>query len=258
MINSFDTDVAIDVGINAAIIYKNIQYWCEKNRTNEQHFHDGYYWTYNSISAYCSQFPYLSEKQIRSSLKLLEEKGYIKSSIYNNASYDRTKWYADIHTDKRSDCICPTGQMDLPQRADGFAPEGKPIPDIIPDIIPNNIDIHSGPEKQKKKFIPPTLEEVAAYCKERNNNVDPKQFFDYYSTGEWKDAKGNPVKNWKQKIITWEKHNKENKQRYKSYKSTAWVTGEEAGFVFNDNKTVDPEPSSDEDIPEDILNMFGD
>ena len=56
------------------------------------------------------------------------------------------------------------------------------------------------------RFIPPTLEEVKAYCEERHNLVDPQRFFDYYQAGGWKDAKGNPVKNWKQKIITWEKH----------------------------------------------------
>ena len=60
-------------------------------------------------------------------------------------------------------------------------------------------------DKPKKRFVKPTLEEVQAYCKERNNNVDARAFFDYYDTGDWKDAKGKPVKNWKQKVITWER-----------------------------------------------------
>ena len=61
------------------------------------------------------------------------------------------------------------------------------------------------PKRGKKEFVPPTLEEVEAYCKERNNNVDPKTFYDYFTAGNWHDSKGNPVKNWKQKLITWEK-----------------------------------------------------
>ena len=60
-------------------------------------------------------------------------------------------------------------------------------------------------EKSTNKFVPPTLEEIEAYCKQRNNRVNPKAFFDYFTEGKWKDAKGQPVKNWKQKIITWEK-----------------------------------------------------
>jgi len=59
-----------------------------------------------------------------------------------------------------------------------------------------------------KKFIPPTLEEIQAYCKERNNNVDPKKFYDFFNTGDWIDSKGEPVRNWKQKVITWEGRNK--------------------------------------------------
>lgn len=61
--------------------------------------------------------------------------------------------------------------------------------------------------KKKKEFTPPTLEEVKAYCEERKNNVDYKYFYDYYSSGNWKDKKGDPVKNWKQRIITWERNN---------------------------------------------------
>lgn len=60
----------------------------------------------------------------------------------------------------------------------------------------------------KERFKKPTLEEVEAYCKERGNKVNPKKFYDFYETGNWKDSKGNQVKNWKQKVITWEKENK--------------------------------------------------
>ena len=66
------------------------------------------------------------------------------------------------------------------------------------------IDIKESKEKKRKRFVPPTLDEVKAYCKERNNDVDAQKFFDYYKQGGWKDSKGNPVKNWKQKLITWE------------------------------------------------------
>lgn len=69
----------------------------------------------------------------------------------------------------------------------------------------NDKKINKKNNSSQGKFVPPTLEEVEAYCKERNNNVDPKYFYDYFTTGHWKDSKGNPVRNWKQKIITWEK-----------------------------------------------------
>lgn len=64
-------------------------------------------------------------------------------------------------------------------------------------------------EKKEKTFTPPTLEEIKQYCIERNNGVDPQRFYDYYNAGDWKDSKGKPLKNWKQKMIAvWEEKEK--------------------------------------------------
>ncbi len=60
-------------------------------------------------------------------------------------------------------------------------------------------------EKDKRKrFAPPSLQDIQNYCKERNNSVSASKFFDYYSAGEWKDKDGKAVKNWKQKLLSWE------------------------------------------------------
>lgn len=58
------------------------------------------------------------------------------------------------------------------------------------------------------RFIPPTLEEVKAYCIERQNNVDAERFIDYYTSNGWKVGK-NPMKDWKAAVRTWEKSAKE-------------------------------------------------
>lgn len=61
------------------------------------------------------------------------------------------------------------------------------------------------PEKPKqKRFQPPTLEEVKAYCAERNNSVDAEHWFDYYTSNGWRVGK-NPMKDWKGAVRTWEK-----------------------------------------------------
>lgn len=54
-------------------------------------------------------------------------------------------------------------------------------------------------------FVPPTLKEVGDYIREKGYSVDPKLFYDFFTTGEpkWVDSNGKPVRNWKQKIITW-------------------------------------------------------
>lgn len=62
----------------------------------------------------------------------------------------------------------------------------------------------SPPLREKKKFTPPTLEEVEEYATTRGRVDLAKRFFDYYNVGDWRDKDDKPVKNWKQKFITWE------------------------------------------------------
>lgn len=59
-------------------------------------------------------------------------------------------------------------------------------------------------EAPRKRFAPPTLEDVQAYCSERKNTVDPQRFIDYYSANGWKVGK-NPMKDWKAAVRTWER-----------------------------------------------------
>ena len=125
MINAFDTEVAQLVGVNAAVLFKNICYWVEKNATNGKNEHDGRYWTYNSMKAYEEQFPYLTSKQIRTALTKLEEEGLIATGCFNDVPYDRTKWYT---VTEKGYSIFPEGRPHLPLRANQFAEEGEPIP----------------------------------------------------------------------------------------------------------------------------------
>lgn len=73
-------------------------------------------------------------------------------------------------------------------------------------------------EKVEKEESPhhPTREEVRAYAKERNSTIDPDFFFDYFSTRNWVDKKGDPVRNWKNKFVTWENADKKRKAEQKA------------------------------------------
>ena len=73
--------------------------------------------------------------------------------------------------------------------------------------------------KKPRRFIPPTVEEVREYCFQRKSGIDPVRFWEYFDTGGWKDSEGKPVRNWKQKLITWETHGKEKGKD--TYDSTA-------------------------------------
>ena len=55
----------------------------------------------------------------------------------------------------------------------------------------------------------PSISEIADYCSERNNGIDPQAFFDYYEANGWVQGKSKkPVKDWKACVRTWESRNK--------------------------------------------------
>lgn len=76
----------------------------------------------------------------------------------------------------------------------------------IHSIEENSIDKNSIEKKEiykERKFKKPTLIEVEEYCKERNNEVDPQKFIDFYESKGWLVGK-SPMKDWKACIRTWE------------------------------------------------------
>lgn len=138
---SFDKKVAKHVGTDAAIILSNIEFWQAKNKANNKNFHDGYYWTYNSVSAWSELFDYLTKSQIRRCLDKLESNKYVLTGNYNTSTYDRTKWYCSIR------------EIHLSESSNGFDRSNEPIPYNKPNInTDNKQNINSIPKNQKNDF----------------------------------------------------------------------------------------------------------
>jgi hypothetical protein len=57
----------------------------------------------------------------------------------------------------------------------------------------------------QKRFLIPSISEILTYCKERNNEVNPEQFYDHYQSNGWMVGK-NKMKDWKAAVRTWEKN----------------------------------------------------
>jgi hypothetical protein len=86
-----------------------------------------------------------------------------------------------------------------------------------------------------KQFIKPTMEEVAAYCKERGGVVDPQRWFDHYESNGWKVGR-NPMKDWQAAVRKWENNG-------------------HANGAVNGQQRNGPRPLSDEEIEK--LNRTG-
>ena len=90
----FDIDIAMEYGVNAALIFQNLVFWIKKNEENGNNFHNGTYWTYNSREQYHELFPYMSLYQINTAFKTLINNRLIITGNFNKNSYDQTLWYA--------------------------------------------------------------------------------------------------------------------------------------------------------------------
>ena len=73
-----------------------------------------------------------------------------------------------------------------------------------------NKTFDSSPDKPTEaRARPSSVDEVRAYCEERQNNIDPQRFMDFYESNGWVQGKGKPIKDWKAAVRTWEQRDRE-------------------------------------------------
>ncbi|QMP85179.1 replication initiation protein [Flavobacterium phage vB_FspP_elemoE_6-9C] len=157
MNHSFNVDIAKKYGVELAIILENMQWWIAKNKANKKHFHQGSYWTYNSVKAFSELFPYWSVHQIGRFLRRLEDEGLIVSKNFNKAGYDKTKWYTVNDSLILQNCNIECAEMHNP-----LCENAQPIPDINTDINNSLVGSSQTPTKKdsKKDLFKTKLSEV--------------------------------------------------------------------------------------------------
>lgn len=127
MQHHFSVEVAVEYGINSAIMLEHFYYWQKQNEVNEQNYINGRYWTYNSVKAFQKWYPYLTLKQIRTAIQKLLDCGLLEGAELSTSPYDHTKWYSLTEEGLR---LCQVdlpwrANVDLPSEENRFALEGK-------------------------------------------------------------------------------------------------------------------------------------
>lgn len=163
----------------------------------------------------------------RSALKELEEHGYlvIKPKKERGKIVD---WIYDIYEVPRvekSDAEKPDPEKPDPEKPDPEKPDAEKSDMENPEVEEPEVEeldlekegqlntdisntfLSSKKNKESKPsqavFLPPTLEEVRAYCIERKNGIDPQRFLDYYTSTGWMVGR-TKLYDWRAKIRTWE------------------------------------------------------
>ncbi len=65
----------------------------------------------------------------------------------------------------------------------------------------------------KKNKGVPQIEEVKAYCLERNNKVDYQKWFNFYEAKGWMIGK-NKMRDWRAAVRTWENNTEKTEDKF--------------------------------------------
>lgn len=74
-----------------------------------------------------------------------------------------------------------------------------------------NENINVNTNVKSKRFVKPSIDEIAVYMEERNMNNVSQKFYDFYEAKGWMIGK-NPMKDWKAAVRTWESNHQKTSQ----------------------------------------------
>lgn len=103
------------------------------------------------------------------------------------------------------------------QKRDDISQQQSDITPAIESAIENNTNKNVKNVKKKKNiisgdFIPPTVEEVKAYCAEKGYGVDAEYFVAYYRSNDWHKGNGQKIKEWKLSVDMWQMNSNSRKE----------------------------------------------
>ncbi len=100
-----------------------------------------------------------------------------------------------------------TGNGLMPDGDGEFPASRAHVP--LPEPLPKPLSLSPQAEKPppRKRFTPPTPDEVRAYGKEIDFEIDGEAFVAHYEASGWKRGKAQtPITNWKSCVVTWRTH----------------------------------------------------
>lgn len=77
------------------------------------------------------------------------------------------------------------------------------------ELRDNSLELEKEKESKRKRFTPPSVDEVREYCNEINATISPDAFVDYYAAQGWIYGKsGKQMKDWKAAVRNWQRREK--------------------------------------------------
>lgn len=153
-----------------------------------------------------------SERTIQRLLRNLEQLGVVECHArydgqrQTTTSYAFSAWEGDKSVTGEGDKIV-TGEGDKDDTIGG----DKVVTQNQEEVIRKEEYIGNAAKPRGQTWKKPTVEEVSAYCQERQNSIDPGQFVDFYESKGWMVGK-TKMKCWKSAVRTWERTDEKNRR----------------------------------------------
>jgi len=157
---------------------------CLYLRTHMNDYRDCAWPSIGRIAAKCS----LGERTVYDNLPMICEAGYL---IRNGRTASGTVIYAIGSPDEGGAVAAGVQEPQLGGAADA--------PELTKEL---NNTLSKG-----KRFVRPTVGQVAEYVREKQYTLDPETFIDYYNSNGWKVGKSS-MKDWKAAVRNWQKREK--------------------------------------------------
>lgn len=166
-------------------------------------------WDYsiNGLVAICKE----NNTAVESALKELKKYGYliVTKKMPNETESGRIEYEYDIYESPQEALVLSAEKQGIEKQGVENSPQLNTKKSITKELNTNELNIDDMGNK-RKRFVPPSVEEVKQYCIERKNNVDPERFVDYYTANGWQVGK-NKMKDWKASVRTWERNSFDSK-----------------------------------------------
>lgn len=158
-------------------------------------------WDYSveGLTGICAE----SKNTINGVLKELEENHYLyRKRIYSNGKI--SDWEYNIYESKN---LYRKNEDIENQDIENQDIENCDVYKITKELNTKEQNTKEYKESIKRKFEKPTIEQIEAYCTERQNGINAEAFYDFYQSKDWMVGK-NKMRDWKACVRTWEQRNK--------------------------------------------------
>lgn len=150
---------------------------------------------------YLANFCQCSQTKVSNAIAKLKSLGYVKVTSFDGRKRVIHSCITVVCGEPYKNCEAPSqNSVSLPYK--NCKSPSQNLEQRI--LIETTSETTNKGGRKRKPFVPPTIDEVRAYVKEKGYHFKAEQFFDYYDASGWRFKDGRQVKSWKQCCVTWE------------------------------------------------------